>query len=497
MAFSFLLITVSWAMSNPLGSAPDEAIQGATAYSTAHGQLATLHPSVPPTYAKLADHDALFCFQKSWDTSAACQNWSVISGPNAPMFSQFGSYNPVYYFLVGWPTRFLEGRAAIYAMRLVSATIVSLVLAAAVTIAWAYRPRRAAAVGPLLALAPTVLFLASAINPNALEIAAAVLAWSGLLVLLSTSENRRSTAFRLSVSLTTLGLSLLLVTRLMSPLWAAVLVVATVTAMRRWRAFGRLVISSVRFQVHMGLLTIPAGWALGWSLTHPTVFSGGGGVGDYADSLAQWLQLTVEEIFIGFPSQTFGQIVAVLGWTSFGMDLVTFAFAVLWGGLMVAAVAGTDSQPARWTVVLLAVFCVVFPAALAAYMWSGKGWQGRYILPVAVGLPILCTRLIVDTVMKAGRGELPLRRALRAAVVLVFTVQLTAFVFYYKRNAVGWNHSWNPVDFTWSAPLGPWIWLTLVTLGSVMMCWLAWAATRKPASAVHHSPNPTVPFPKG
>lgn len=477
-------------MSNPLGSAPDEAIQGATAYATVHGDIADLHPSVPPIFPEMFNKEALFCLQKSWDTAASCQDWSVIDGPNRPMFSQFGSYNPVYYFLVGWPTLLLDGRASVYAMRLVSSIIVSLLLAAAVAVAWSDTRMRFATVGPLLALAPTVLFLGGAINPNSLEIAAAVLAWSGFLATLSASAHRRSGAFRASVTLTTIGLSLLLVTRLMSPLWAFILVVATVTATGRWREFGGLLISSRYFQAHVAVLAVPAAWALGWSLTHPTVFSGGGGVGDYADSFGEWLRLTLEGILIGFPSLTFVQVVGIFGWTSFSVPLVALVFAALWGGLVAATYSGSDTRGARWTACLLPAFCVIFPAALAALMWSGKGWQGRYILPVAVGVPILCVWLLADRVDRARRGTLPLRRALRGGTIAVVSSQLISFVFYFKRNAVGWGRSWDPRDFTWSPPLGPWLWLGLLVLGSTLLCRLAWLATRKQMAT---QPDPISP----
>ena len=86
-------------------------------------------------------------------------------------------------------------------MRLLSGAVFAALLASAVMAA------RRATRGPLilaglaLAVTPTVVFLGGALNPNGVEIAAAIALWCGLLELLSDRQRRpdRRMALRLAV----------------------------------------------------------------------------------------------------------------------------------------------------------------------------------------------------------------------------------------------------------------------------------------------------------
>ena len=77
-----------------------------------------------------------------------------------------GRYNPLFYALVGYPSRLFEGVGALYVMRTVAAGLCLLFLAMAVGCMRTWRGSPVAPVATVAALTPMVFFTTTLAAPN-------------------------------------------------------------------------------------------------------------------------------------------------------------------------------------------------------------------------------------------------------------------------------------------------------------------------------------------
>lgn len=184
-----------WAVSSPLMSIPDEPAHVVRAVALAHGQLRgpnvrKLSPdsgipdeldtyfSVPRAYADLNQQRS--CYNFSPHTPAGCAPAVETDATPVEAATYTGTY-PLYYALVGWPSRLLSPYRSLYAMRLCR------VLLGAALLASAFASVRQMALGGAgmasfaLSVTPIVVFLIGSVNPNGFEIAAALATWAALL----------------------------------------------------------------------------------------------------------------------------------------------------------------------------------------------------------------------------------------------------------------------------------------------------------------------------
>ncbi len=479
-AFAGMFLVVgAWSMATPLVAAPDEGTHAITAYAVAHGDIGDLHPVVPGAYAALDVRQELGCVRNRWSVVAGCQNWAAAAAaPSEQVFTQFGTYNPLYYAMVGWPSLFLPDQVALYGMRLLSGALFSLAAAAAIAIAaTAYRSRKGM-VGLVLAMTPVAWFLAGAINPNAIEIATAALTWVGLTALLGRELPRSQR--HLVTTATTIGIVLLTLNRLLSPLWLAVILLTVAFATQGWRRLWTLLTRSHHFQLHAVVIAAACALAVAWDRVHPAVFTGSA---HPASSFLDGVGLTLDQIFVGFPQTTLPQSIDVLDWLDFPVFPAIAPFIAIWGALIGGAAVVARSRAARLAPLLLTAFWIVFPSALAAFVWSNIGWQGRYGLPIAVGIPILSVYLVAEYAEPLPAASAVVSRALRIAAPVALGVGILAFLFNYHRYAAGWGSQWTFAAVKWNPPLGPVPWFAALILGSIALVMLVWRATQSRSAA--------------
>ena len=127
-----------------------------------------------------------------------------------------GRYPPFYYALVGLPTLALVSAKGVYGARLVSGALAAAMLALAVTSLRRCRGSPLLGAGLALAMTPMALYLGASINPNGLEVAAAISAWVAAMALASQAPKDVSAS-----GSGALGISVvvLILTRAISPLW--------------------------------------------------------------------------------------------------------------------------------------------------------------------------------------------------------------------------------------------------------------------------------------
>jgi hypothetical protein len=160
------------------------------------------------------------------------------------------------------------------------------------------------------------------------------------------------------------------------------------------------------------------------------------------------------------------QIVGVFGWLDAPSPAIV---VVVWcAALVTLVVAGLAATTPSLRVALVAATTVAIavpPLIQATQLDTGQPiWQGRYTLPLALGMPILAGWAL-DRGTQRGRDRL--RRPARVALAGMALGHLVAFYFALRRYVVGTS---GPVWFfgheQWDAPLPP---LVLV-LGFATLC---------------------------
>jgi len=451
---ALVLAGTAWALATPIAGSPDEPAHLVKAASVVRGEWVGTpspvgHEVTVPQY--VAWSHAWTCYAFNAEVPASC----VPEMPGDPAelvtsVTMAGLYNPVYYLIVGWPSLVFGDESGIYAMRIVSTVVTTFFVAAAVSLIARWRRP----VLPLLAIAvtmtPTLLFLSSAVNPNALEATTAIAVLAGMYTLLR--ENPRS---RWAVALVIIAASLGVTARGLSPMWIALALVLPLMLVR-WReavAFLR------RRDVAVGIAVIGLATAasLAWTLGSNSLLAGATDPdihiiypGAGSSPISGFFYILVRTVDFA------QQLVGLFGWMeTWAPSAVFLVYTTLIGGLLAVAVVVLRKR-AFWHVIALLGALVFLPAIVqAAYVTTGGYiWQGRYSLPIFAMLMLAAATMLADRLPTSSRTTL--LRTVWLCSAAIAAAQVTAFVFVLKRYAVGSTGAWG--DFvrspSWAPPLG-------------------------------------------
>lgn len=432
-AIIFLLM-LGWALSTPLGAAPDEPTQIVKAAAVVRGELrgqpvagaekAFRTVTVPEAFS---DTNVAACFAGKEEVPAGCQGTISSSGLSVRAMTYVGLYPPLYYAIAGLPTLVWSSGSAIYLIRALSALVAALLygLALAMMARWSRAPLLVSALG--LALTPLVVFLGGVVNPSTLEIAAAAATWTaGLLLVLDHADQPPP---GLLAAFAACACVLVLV-RGLSLLWMA-LIVVTLLAVQP-KAFWRL-IRQPMVQVAGAVVALVALVAAAY-----VVVAGALSITSSGQPLPAHTSTVSALVLFAKDNPTYArQAVGIFGWLDTPSPLLVFLLAGL-AFLVFFLVALATARP-RQSLVLLALVAVSFlvPAAVVvphAVRTLSIDWQARDGLPLYVGLPLLAGAI-------AGR-RLPLRpaalRGLTIAFVSVIVVnQVVDYFWALRRYTVG------------------------------------------------------------
>ncbi|HKA93440.1 MAG TPA: DUF2142 domain-containing protein [Acidimicrobiia bacterium] len=479
---SFVLVALLsglWGIANPPFAAPDEPAHVFRAYSLAHGELTGKTPSARELRAlDLTDRKdylivrvpAVFsnaskttCFAGYPTFSAKCLEFK---GPDRTVEdgTYVGRHPPGYYALVGAVTWFVpDGSLTVHLMRLIGALITGALLATAITALRRAAAPGVVAVGLAIAITPMVLFVSSAVNPSAPEIAASITVWvCGFLLVRSAAErvDRRL--------VTAIGIAgcVLALSRQLGPFWLALIAVTLFCVSNR--AGLRNVARSNWARLWAGLIVVASLVQVGWDVVVKPL--------DVTRSGNEPATVGTTEILRTTVGRTFPRYREMIGW--FGW-LDTPAPALSWVpwtvvlGLLVFAALLWSTR--RQVAVLLGLVAavVVVPVAIEAPTYADAGtltWQGRYTLPLALGVPILAGGMLSMT--ERGRRLITPRLLLVIGVVLS-GAQIVAFGQNLRRYTVGVDGPlafWGPAR--WSPPL-PRLFL-IVAFAAVTIAFVWW-----------------------
>jgi hypothetical protein len=473
---SFLLVFVMsacWALASPYNAVPDEPAHAMRAWSVVHGQVfasRTNDPEVvggvvkvPPFYA----HTDPACFAFQPERTADCQ--AIGLGGGTVEAATTAARAPVYvYAVVGLPTLVLSGGDGYMAMRLWQAALCAALLASACVSARRRWSSRWMPVGVIVAVTPMVLYLAGAINPSGLEIAAAIGVWVSGLALVAEEEIDRRVLLRFVIAAAVVAGC-----RQLGPLMV-LLIVAALCAVGGMGSLRRL-LRSRQVQVGAVAVSLVAVLMVCWVITQHTFATSNNGVVPPTISDAEMWKTEVWRI-----GYLFRQGIGWFGWLDSPAPAITYLAWILALGTLLVVGLSLAQRRIGLTVLTLIAVIIVLPLLVEVpnFRVSSFAWQGRYTLPLLVGVPLLCAhglaRARVARPAVTSPGMLLVAGLLWVGSVLAHAQTLRRFSVGANGGLFFWRDPvWSPsvpilvllVVFVGTA--GAWIWFSLSSGSSV------------------------------
>jgi hypothetical protein len=466
-----LALAVSWILLTPPGAGPDEPGHLARSGAVARGQLdgtevGTLSLEayrLPDGY--LVPEPACYAFQPL--VSVDCVAPIERTGATVEVVSRADEY-PIWGHLVFGLASRLPGMPPIWWARLAgSVAAVGLVTGALVR---ASRTRPLAPAGILVATTPMAWSTFAQVNPSTFGIAGAIAVWTVL-------AGDRSQRSRCDQWLLAIGWAALALPRRDGLIWAtlilAIMLLASDTSLRSW--WGRLGIGPA------ALIALSTAAAVVWGVTNdsrvsrmvalsPLVVVAADvarlawrrlparsayrfpavGAASVCVAVVAWVALRsrpggwdggLARVVVGQTGTHLVEAIGVLGWLSTPLPYLAVVGWVMLIGVLVAASAGVGLRPIAVAATALATLLVCSWAfELFQGNTSGRYWQGRYSLPVLVGIPIVLTSARIPPA--AGRRVLLVTSAGALAIVNVAAWSAA------RRWGVGVEGSLAPWDWT-------------------------------------------------
>ncbi|GGC11405.1 DUF2142 domain-containing protein [Cellulomonas carbonis] len=456
-----------WAVSNPMAASPDEPSHIVRAVGIVRERslgeevrVGMRQVEVPRVYAATLEMPGCYAFRA--DQPASCSFVDLTTpAVDQPATTTADEGNPLYYAIVGLPSLLPPSLEAAYLMRIVSVLLSSALVAAGLRSLAEARLGGWAVLGAGVATTPMVVFMASTVNPNSVEATAAIGLWLTLLAALH--RPRPELALRQWWRAGVLVV-LLVNAKALSPLFLA-LVVLTVLVTVPWRRTAA-VLADRRPWPGIVLGAVGSAAAVAWTAVNGAV--SGGDVVNHPD--LEWRGAL--EGALSLTTFYYEGMVGRFGWLDTRPPSWTYYWFTAVLGTVLAAAWAVARRRQRVVVAVLAVAVWLVPVALqvpnARYL--GLPWQGRYLLAVAVGVPILAGLAVQARVTAIPRRVT--RRVLVLGVTTLGVVHLAQLLANLRRYVAGTEAPWfEPVANPWYPPVP----LPLVLVGAVVAV-VAWSA---------------------
>ncbi len=479
------LVMISWVFVAPLMSAADEPNQAINAAAVVRGQfdepLIKTHAGqtslvrVPADIGGASSQPDCFAFKRR--VAANCAPSLPTSTRDVKEKTQFSNYPPLFFVLTGLPTLVLHGRGTFYAMRLMAVAVNGALLLLGLLLLIRYHPRRLLLVGALVALSPMVLYFGSMVNNSGMETAAGFATWCGALCLIEQDRIPPPLAMWTALAAAVFALS-----RPLSPLYLAILivVVAVVAGKDRIRKLFRQ-----RFMRLMcTLVGVVVLVAIAFSAMDGTPSLLGGHL---HIPLSLWGEI---ERTIRLTGTRLMQAVGNFGWLDTQAPVGTIVVWAIGGGWLL--VWGMRTSPrCRRALPLLLVAIFLLPVVFESPRIDAVGsyWQGRYWLPLLVGVPLIASAAVSRQTRGAhARNDTPPTQPLAAAMTLIpllVIAQVAAFLTVLHRYQIGLGlPPGSPVR--WTPPGGSFFLIFLFVAGTLLLAgYVAWALFTDPQSTSH------------
>jgi hypothetical protein len=487
-ALAFFAAAAVWSLSSPLMGAPDEPAQTIKAVSVAQGQLrgedtvliaganawtngTETRVEIPADYAAVYDLNA--CYVTRPEVPAGCAPSPSRAAGTAEALTYVGTYPPLYYGLVGWPSLLAEAPEGLPLIRLSSAAVSAALVGLALTAARRTDGGGIVVAGLLVAITPMVVYMASVVNASGMEITAAIALWCTTLALVRPADQTtRADVIRTAVAFCALAL-----VRGLSPAIAVGIVaaVALVAARRTDLARLRRAPAALTTAAVTGAAFVVAIAYVVWAKAYDSV----SGAPTPGLSLTDALQGSLEELPY--------RVRQMVGHFAYLEAPPPPGLLAVWGVLagvlvLLALVAGTWRGRVGLLGLLLASLAfTIVPEALNADEF-GYIWQGRYTLPVAVGIPILAAWIVGRASWWRPALVLPATSVVAGLWLVGQGIGLATLL---RRYVVGTDRSLLAIRTGdgWEPPLSPVTLMALLALtGGAFAIWSTWAARTAPGT---------------
>ncbi len=440
-----LLMQLGWFITMPPFAGMDEWDHAYRASAVAHGQWVA-----PPTDATrgtgamvlvptdIVEAAHAECVNLPYGGHAECVG--TVRGNFTEVASGAGRYNPVYYAMVGWPSRFLDGQVALYGMRLVGLVLCWILIMASLRllIAWA---GMLAGFFLVAGITPAVYYASSTVAPNGLEMVSGMGLWVGLATMVADYGQERP-ASKQAFALAAVSGALLLSLRSLGPLWAALIVLLTLVAWPQAWPCARSLIRTRHGALLTFLVAIVGGSSVWWVQSQQTLKVGAPiEVPDVTSPVVVALREPVLWTF---------QMMGTFPYRNNPAPGTMYLSLILVIVVAIALALRFATSRERSALVGCVLASYLFPLAITLMTFEqfGTAWQGRYALPLLVGIPAL-TGIIL------GRRRVP-RWLMVAIAALVGVAHMIALVntlrlehnFYVRSSLPVWPLDIHPAALT-------------------------------------------------
>lgn len=475
LAFAVMAVLATlWSLASPVFSVPDENAHAAKAIAQVRGQVVgyTL-PGVKHIIVDLPegfDYDPnILCFATRPTQTADCGGAEFGAGVGTQTFNTWvGAYNPVYYYVVGWPSLLTQGNAAVYAMRIASALFGALLFAWAFHAAIEGRRARWMPLALAFVVAPMNLYLIGSVNPNGAELAAGALLWVALLRLLESfgdpdDHDRQPRPSRAALPrgrlwlMVTIAAIVLANARALGPLWLT-LIVGLCFVASGWEPTRRL-FATGRSYIWLCIIAVGGLFSIIWTLS-------GGSLSSQAEpsdaplvggTFLEGFQLTLR-----MTPHYLQQAIGFFGWLDTPLPVWAYWLFVSGFAVLVLLAFAATRRRSVLTLAAVVVAAVLVPALVQGYSVGQTGmiWQGRYALFLYLGIVIVAGWLLSRD---SPRLSFLAARATWICSSLLAAYGVVAFCHVLIRYVVGEGAPLGTLftDPRWQPPLG---WITLAAL---------------------------------
>ena len=508
VSLALVIMVSAWILGAPRSAGPDEPGHNVRAGALVRGQLDGIrlpgdsvqrgfelpaHVGFPPPN----------CFAFESYTPASCAADLTAPAGTGIGATRAASYQVWGHLAAGVGT-LAPASIAPWSARAADALIPMLLVAASIMLA---ARRGVLGVGAtMLAITPMAWFMFATVNPNGLTIAGGLAGWTGLSALAPPGGSARLLTGRSAAWLTAAGWAALVLSRRDGLIWGAlilalallvmsvglrvlaqrigsgplVLIGVSTLATLAWAARSDTNDARALFLTPLvptaAVLARRVWWkladrraALRWAVCGLAALGGVLMMIAVMSTRANGFDRLVLRLVIGETGTSLRQAIGVLGWLDTPVPTsVMFLCVLAIGALVGAAVLGDERQVGAGMVAVLGAGVLVsWTLTMLQNNDFGVYWQGRYYLPLLVGIPVLGARLRLDPAAARRLGL-----AVLVAGLVVANLGLAAMM---RRFAGGIAGTLVPWEWdTYGAPVPPVVMLALHLAASGFI--VRWAA---------------------
>ncbi|MCW2765084.1 MAG: hypothetical protein JWO11_1043 [Nocardioides sp.] len=412
-----LLLQAAWIMAVPPFRASDEFDHAYRAAGVASGQWRLSEPAsnghgeLVDVPADLVEAASAQCAALKYTGHDNCFPAAENADGSVRVATGAGSYNPVYYWVVGTLAHPFSGSTALYAMRVASAAMCAVLLGLSGWVLIAIGAGLWTRLGLFVSTTPVVMFSASITAPNGLEICAGLLLWCSGLALVSARSSPSGRARYWALAGVAAGL--LGFVRLLGPLWLALIVLTLALFMGRdrlrelWAGDKRRCLAVLL--VAFGSVCGGAAWVI--------TANGAPPVGGSEGVVLEWTYLKQPIVWML-------QAVAAFPYRDQFAPLAVYPLVLLVVATALVTAIRHGKRNQRLAIVASILFAVLVPTALTLATLKSQGliWQGRYGMPYIIGVLLLCG-VVLDRV---GWAPVEGRRLALLAGLMLTTAQVVS-----------------------------------------------------------------------